>query len=102
MAENNVLKYLVSHDTKELDRQIVNALADKIVPALRTLIQTEARALAEQHESRSPFAEDAAARLLISELVGFLALTDLDSSEDCVMPHQLTAKHVRFWLTSDE
>lgn len=102
MAENIVLKNLIHHDNDELDREIVNSLADKIVPQLRTLIQTEARAIAQRYELRSPFVEDAAMRLLISELVGFLALTDLDSTEDCCAPSWLTAKHVRYWLSSGD
>ncbi len=102
MAENIVLKNLIHHDYDELDREIVNSLADKIVPQLRSLIQTEARAIAERHELRSPFAEDAAAALIIAELVGFLGLTDLDSTEDAVKIQWMTAKHVRYWLSSGD
>lgn len=101
MAENQVLKYLVTHDMDELDREIVNALADRIVPQLRSLVSEAARDIAQRHASRSPFAQSAAERLIISELVGFLGLTDLDSTEDAVMPEQMTARHVRWWLTSD-
>lgn len=100
MSDSTTLKYLISHDIDAVDMEIVRAVADKLVPGLRALLQEEARAIALRHEPNSPFIEDAAMRLMLTDLAGFLSLTYIDSLEDCVLPHQLTAEHVNFWLTS--
>lgn len=102
MIASGNLKMMIHHNSEEVDTSVVRALAEQVVPKLRTAIQDEARKIVEAYGVRSPFAEDAAMRLLIGGLAGFLILSDVESSDDCVLPHQLTPKHVRYWLTSDD
>lgn len=91
--------YLMSqihHDNAKLTNALVKAAANAIIPALKTIIEQEAAKIAATYEPDSPFATDAAARLLLTEVAEFLFGSECDTPDQIVQVFQLTPKHVLY------
>jgi len=91
--------YLMSqihHNNVELTNALIKAVANAIIPALKTIIEQEAAKIADTYEPDSPFAADAAARLLLTEVAEFVYGDECDTPEQIVQINQLTPKHVLY------
>lgn len=86
----------IHHNNVDLTASLVKAVANAIIPALKVLIEQEAAKIADTYEPDSPFAADAAARLLITEVAEFIYGSECDTPEQIVQVNQLTPKHVLY------
>lgn len=89
----------VHWETRRAERELNKALADDIVPELRKLIEKHARKIAKKYEPESLLAADAASDLLLTTLIGFLTLSEVDEPELDIQRYQMTPEIVRWWLT---
>lgn len=89
--------YNIGHSPKEIRIYATNALADDIIPQLKTALDKAAEELTAIFNHDSPFARDLLAELLLHELVCYLAMDDLDS-ERHIRPHQLAPKYIDYLL----
>lgn len=86
----------IHHDEAVITSAIVKAVANEIIPALRKLIEQEAAKVANQFEPDSPFAADAAMRLMLTEAAEFLFGEECDTPDQIPQIHQLTPRHVLY------
>jgi len=102
------LRLRVSWEEEAVDRDLDNALADSIVPELKALIDKHAKRIASKYESPerkpSPLAVEAAADLLLYELINFMTLDEVDAEDAFlnVQRHQMNPAMVRWFLGYDE
>ena len=91
--------YLMSqihHDNTKLTNTLIQAVANAVIPALKAIIEQEAAKIANQYEPDSPFATDAAARLILTEVAEFIYGSECDTPDQIVQIHQLTPRHVLY------
>lgn len=86
----------IHHNNVELTNTLIKAVANNIIPAIKALIEQEAAKVASKFEPDSPFAVDAAARLILTETAEFLYGEECDTPDQIVQVHQLTPKHVLY------
>jgi len=98
MFESTTSLSFIHHDLKAVRKDLVNALADKIVPQLKLLIEAEAKRISTSYEADNVFGEDAAAYELLHALTETLFLGNVPDDGSLLRPHQLTPRHVRAWV----
>lgn len=96
MSLDAYLMSQIHHNNVELTNTLIKAAANAIIPALKTIIEEEAAKIANKYEPDSPFAADAAARLLLTEVAEFLYGSECDTPDQIVQVFQLTPKHMLY------
>lgn len=98
MFESTTSLGFIHHDLKAVRKDLVNSLADKIVPQLKLLIEAEAKRISTSYEPDNIFGEEAAASELLHALTETLFLGTVDDDGSLLKPHQMTPRHVRAWV----
>lgn len=98
MFESTTSLSFIHHDLKAVRKDLVNALADKIVPQLKLMIEAEAKRISTAYEEDNPFGEEAAASELLHALTETLFLGNVQDDGSLLKIHQMTPRHTRYWI----
>lgn len=98
MFESTTSLSFIHHDLKAVRKDLVNTLAEKIVPQLRQLIETEGKRISDSYEADNPFGQEAASAELLHALTETLFLGNVADDGSLLKLHQMTPKHVKWWV----
>lgn len=98
MFESTTSLNFIHHDIKAVRKDLVNSLANQIVPQLKVLIEAEAKRISTTYEKDNPFGEEAAAAELLHALTETLFLGAVDDDGSMLKLHQMTPRHVKWWV----
>lgn len=91
---------LIHHQPRRVEKDLVDALADKVIPAVNKLIEEAAEEIAYKYEDGNLLGRDVAADELLHMLIEMLFLGDVSDPGECLQRYQMKPEYVRFWLAT--